>query len=342
MIQRNVTIYDLASKLNLSTATISRALNDDPVVSKKTRKAVLDAANQLGYQRNHFARVLRHQKTYTIGVLIPELSSHFMTAVIAGIEKVAAKAGYQLLIAHSAEQYDKEVANVTNLFHKRVDGLIASLALTTRQYDHFNLFTDKSIPLIFFDRAPDSNDYNRVIIDNEKGGYTATRHLIDQGCKDIVLVTGHPGREVYAQRLAGYQKALQEAGLPVRPENMIMKDLNNNWGAIIAQEIMERRERPDGLFITQDYTAAICMQTLRANGWRIPEDIAVVGFNDDLIGTVATPQLTTIRYPADDIGQTAARLLLDQLDGKQSQQCAQTMIIQADLIIRGSTRSTTG
>lgn len=338
MIKKDVTIYDLASKLKVSTATISRALNDDPAVSKKTRKAVLDAAQQLGYQRNHFARVLRHPKTYTIGVLVPELGSHFITAVIAGIEKVAARADYQLLIAHSAENYEKEVTNINNLFHKRVDGLIASLAANTRQFDHFRLFTEKSIPLVFFDRAPDTSEYSRVIINNEKGGYTATRHLIDQGCRNIVLVTGNTCSPVYAERQAGFVRALTQAGIPCRPENMISKDLNNNWGTAIAQEIMNRPDKVDGLFITQDHTAAVCMQALKAHGWRIPEDIAVVGFNDDLIATIATPQLTTIRYPADEIGQMTARLLLDQLEGKLSQPCAQTTIIQSELIIRGSSR----
>src|SRR5204863_7723504 len=142
----------------LSIATVSRGLNDDPVVSKKTRKKIFDLAEELGYRSNHFARNLRQQTTNTIGIIIHELNSNFITAVLAGIEKVTTEAGYDLIIAHSSESYAKEAANAKNLFHKRVDGLIVSLSFSTTNLDHFQPFIDKGIPVIFFDRVEENGN----------------------------------------------------------------------------------------------------------------------------------------------------------------------------------------
>jgi len=148
--EKDVTIYDLARELNISVATVSRALKDDPVVSKKTRKKVYDLADKMGYRTNLFARNLRTQETRTIGFLIHELNSNFSTSVLSGIEKITTEAGYDLIIAHSSESYEKEVSNARNLFNKRVDGLIASLSFDTKNYDHFKLFSDKGVPVVFF------------------------------------------------------------------------------------------------------------------------------------------------------------------------------------------------
>src|SRR5436190_4650188 len=183
--RKEVTIYDLAHKLNISVATVSRALKDDSVVSKKTKKKIADLAEELGYRSNHFARNLRQQQTNTIGVIVHELNSNFITSVLAGIEKVTTEAGYDLIITHSSESFTKEAANAKNLFHKRVDGLIASLSFDTTNLDHFQPFIDKGVPVIFFDRAEEGSNNTIVIIDNRKCGYQATKHLIEQGCKRI-------------------------------------------------------------------------------------------------------------------------------------------------------------
>src|SRR6185503_19149636 len=161
--------------LNISIATVSRGLNDDPVVSKKTRKKIFDLAEELGYRSNHFARNLRQQQTNTIGIIVHELNSNFITSVLAGVEKVTAEAGYDLIIAHSSESFTKEAANALNLFHKRVDGLIASLAFDTEGLDHYKSFEEKGIPVIFFDRVEEKSESTKVIIDNYKCGYQATQ-----------------------------------------------------------------------------------------------------------------------------------------------------------------------
>ena len=206
--EKDVTIYDIAKRLNISVATVSRALKDDPVVSKKTKKRITDLVSEIGYRSNHYASNLRRQHTNTIGVIVHELNSNFITSVLAGIEKVTTEAGYDLIIAHSSESYNKEAANARNLFHKRVDGLIASLAFDTTDLDHFKPFVDKGVPLLFFDRVEQDGNNTVVIIDNNKCGYQATQHLIDQGCTRIAHVTASLKRNVYSQRFKGYRDAL--------------------------------------------------------------------------------------------------------------------------------------
>jgi LacI family transcriptional regulator len=224
--KKDVTIYDIAQKLELSSATVSRGLQDNPAINKHTRKKIQQTAKYFGYRHNTFASSLRKQKTNTVGFIIHELNSNFITSVLAGIEKVTAEAGYDLIIAHSSESYEKEAANALNLFHKRVDGLIASLAFNTRGLDHYRSFDDKGIPMIFFDRVEEKSDSTTVIVDNYKSGYQATKHLIEQGCEKIVLVTASLKRNVYAQRYKGYMDALYDHNITFEKDLVLIKDLS--------------------------------------------------------------------------------------------------------------------
>jgi LacI family transcriptional regulator len=267
---------------------------------------------------------------------VHELKSNFITSVLAGIEKVTTEAGYDLIIAHSAESFEKEAANALNLFHKRVDGLIASLASNTESLDHFNPFTEKNIPVVFFDRVEENTNSTKVIIDNYTCGYKATQHLIDQGCKKIVLVTADLRRNVYGQRHQGYKDALAGAGIAYDNNLVLIKDLSERCGVEAALEIIGMNKRPDGAFITNDFSAAICMKTLKENGIRIPHDIAIVGFNDDAISEIIEPQLTTIRYPGTEMGALAALNLINHLQGLTNLHRAKTVVVQSDLVIRQS------
>ena len=334
--KKEVTIYDIAQKLELSSATVSRALKDHPAINKNTRKKIQDTAKELGYRHNTFASNLRKQKTNTIGVIVHELNSNFITSVLAGIEKVTTQAGYDLIIAHSSESFEKESANALNLFHKRVDGLIASLAFDTKGLDHYQPFVDKSIPIIFFDRVEETSDTTKVIIDNYKCGYQATQHLIEQGCKRIVLVTANLKRNVYAQRHKGYMDALYDNSIAYDKEKVLIKDLSEQCGVEAALQILKMKPLPDGAFITNDFSAAVCMQTLKEYGINIPEDIAIVGFNNDAISKIVEPRLTTIDYPGIDMGEIAARNLINHLKGVASIKHTNTIVIRSDLIIRKS------
>lgn len=334
--KKEVTIYDIALKLDISSATVSRGLQDHPAINKNTRKKIQDIAKELGYRHNNFASNLRKQKTNTIGVMVHELNSTFMTSVLAGIEKVTTEAGYDIVIAHSSESFEKETANANNLFHKRVDGIIASLSFDTNNLNHFKQFEDRGIPLIFFDRVEEKLDYTKVIIDNYKCGYQATQHLIEQGCKKIVLVTANQKRNVYAQRYKGYADALFDNNIPLNKNLVLIKDLSEQCGVDAAKEILKMKPLPDGAFITNDFSAAVCMQTLKEYGVRIPEDIAIVGFNNDSVSKIVEPQLTTIQYPGADVGEIAARNLVNHLKGISDIQHTQTIVVRSELIIRNS------
>lgn len=333
---KEITIYDIARELKLSAATVSRGLKNSDVISKNTRKRILDKAEELGYRHNSFASNLRKQKSHTIGVLLHELNSNFITSVLAGIEKVTTESGYDIIIAHSAENYEKEVANANNLFHKRVDGVIASLSFTTKNLDHFKVFFEKNIPVIFFDRVDENSENTHVIIDNYKCGYVATQHLIEQGCRKIAMLTANLKRNVYAKRHKGYTDALYDAGIEYKKNLVLVKDLSEESAIEAAHELLKISPLPDGLFVTNDFIAAVCMQELKRHGVRVPEDIAIVGFNNDAISKIIDPQLTTINYPGKDMGEITARNLINHLKGAGNIATTNRIIVKSELLIRES------
>jgi LacI family transcriptional regulator len=334
--KREVTIYDLAKELNISTATISRALNNHPTVSKKTKKKINELAKVLGYQQNNFASNLRKNKTNTIGVIIHELNSRFIISVLSGIEKVTTAAQYDIIIGHSAEKATREAANALNLFHKRVDGIIASLAYDTENLDHYEPYLKKGIPIVFFDRVKKDSAGIKVVIDNYKAGYEATTHLIQQGCKRLVHITGSLLQNVYADRWKGFQDVLAANNLPCGPEQLIVNDLSEKASIEAAAHLLAMENRPDGLFIANDLSAAVCMQKLKEGGVRVPQDMAIVGFNNDLVSRIVEPALTTINYTGQDIGEIAAKSLINQLNGDSLADTSYTITLQSELIIRAS------
>lgn len=333
---KEVTIYDLAKQLNISIATVSRALNDDPVVSKKTKKRIYDLAQELGYRHNRFASSLRKQKTNTIGVIVPKLNSNFIAGVLAGIEKSASEAGFDLIIATSSEDAAKERANALNMFHKRVDGLMVSLSFDTDNLDHFAAFEAKGIPVVFFDRVEEKSDTIKVVIDNYKCGYQATQHLIEQGCQRIAVVTASLKRNVYAQRHKGYVDALFDNKMEADPSLLLVGDLTEQSAIDAAAALLQMERLPDGLLVTNDFAAAVIMQILKESDVRIPEDIAIVGFNNDVISKLIEPQLTTIDYPGMDMGAIAARNLVNHLKGIADIRQTSTVVVRTELIVRAS------
>ena len=333
---KEVTIYDIASALNISIATVSRGLKNDPVVNKQTKKKIFDLAGKLGYRTNHFARNLRNQKTNTIGIIVHELNSNFITSVLAGVEKVTTEAGYDLVIAHSCESFSKEIANAKNLFDKRVDGLIASLSFDTKNLDHFIPFKERNVPVVFFDRVEQDDKNTVVVIDNDKCGYQATEHLIQQGCKKIVHITSSLKRNVYSKRFKGYKDALFDNGIPYDENLLIVNDLSESAAIESAMQMLKMDPLPDGAFITNDFVAAVVMRTLKENSIKIPTDISIVGFNNDAICTLVEPTLSTINYPGIEVGEVAARNLINHLKGIGNLQNTNTIIIHSNLIIRQS------
>jgi LacI family transcriptional regulator len=335
---KEATIYDIANKLQLSPATVSRALQDNPAVNKQTRKKVFAMAEKIGYRTNQFARNLRKQKTNTIGVIVPRLNSHFMSSVIAGIEHYANSEGYNLIISQSSEIASKEAANARTLFNNRVDGLLVSLAYDTTDLSHFESFLKKDIPVIFFDRVAEFGHSTAIVINNQKAAYEVTQHLIRQGCKRIVHLTAASAQNVYADRLQGYKQALLANNLPFDETYILTGNLSLEAGKKAAETILEMDPRPDGIFAANDNCAVGCMLTLKKAGIRIPEDIAVAGFNNDPVSQVIEPNLTTINYPGYEMGEVAARQLIHHLKGDTKVQTTNSIILRSELIIRDSTQ----
>ncbi len=333
---KEITIYDIAKALDVSPSTVSRALKNNKLISNTTRKMILDKAVELGYRHNSFASNLRKQKSHTIGVLLHDLNSNFITSVLAGIEHVTTKEGYDIIIAHSANDFEKEIANANNLYHKRVDGLIASLTNTSSDLDHFKIFFEKKIPVLFFDRVNENSDKTHVIIDNCRCGYLATQHLIEQGCKHIAILTADLTQNVFFQRHRGYVDALYDAGIEYNKELVLEKDLSEESGLEAAHEILQMNPLPDGIFITNDFVAAVCMHELKRNGINIPEDIAVVGFNNESISKIVEPQLTTINYPGKSMGELTARNLIDHLKNVSTITSTNRITVKSELIVRES------
>jgi LacI family transcriptional regulator len=335
--KKDITIYDLAKDLHISPATVSRALNDHPSVNKNTKKRIFTRAQELGYQSNTFASNLRRKHTNTIGVIVPHLNSVFMSSVIAGMEKVANAAGFTLLISQSLETTQKEVSNAHTLFNSRVDGLLVSLAFDTENINHFEPFIKKGIPLIFFDRVFDDKRCTSIVIDNVKAGYEATSHLIRQGCRQIIHITNKLNLNVYADRLRGYQLALLENKIPFEEKNLIITNLSDEEDrTAVARQLLERRPLPEAIFAANDAVAVSCMRVLKQAGVRIPQDIAIVGFNDEVIAMVIEPNLTTIHNPGYEMGEIAVRHLINHLTGSQDINTTNAIILRSDLVIRES------
>ena len=334
--KKEVTIYDLALKLNISPTTVSRGLQDHPAINKATKKKILELANEIGYRSNHFARNLRQQKTNTIGVIVPRLNSSFTSTAIAGMENVVNKSGYTLLISQSLELFKKEIANAKTMFNNRVDGLLVSLAYDSENIAHFNDFFNKNVPVIFFDRVPESNDFTAILIDNKKSAYEAVNHLIEQGCKRIVHITAPENRNVYRDRLQGYKKALADNKIEYNEAYVLTSNLTQEAGAQAAEKIKQMRPLPDAVFAANDITAIGCMLAMKKAGINIPKDMAFVGFNNDAVSNVVEPNLTTVNYPGYEMGCIAAQNLINHLNGVSNIKTTNTIILRSELLIRDS------
>jgi LacI family transcriptional regulator len=338
--KKEITIYDIAASLNLSSATVSRGLKDHPAIRKETKKRILEKAKEMGYRHNQFASNLRRSRTNTIGVIVPRLNSYFMSSVISGIEKVANESGYNLVISQSLESEKKETVNIKTMFNSRVDGLLVSLAYDTEDVSRFDIIFDKNIPLIFFDRVIDHPLCTSVVIDNYAAGYAMTEHLLQQGRKRIVHITANLTRNVYADRLRGYKQALADHGIPFDEQLLFVNNLSEAACIEAMQSILNMDPLPDAIFSTNDSSAVICIRELKKAGIRVPEQVAVGGFNNEPISTVIEPNLTTVNYPGKEMGEVCANILIRKLANANNADLNR-VVLRHQLIIRESSQSGT-
>ncbi len=334
-----VTIKDLAKRMNLSVSTISRALHNNPSIGEETTREVWKLAKQLGYLPNSVASNLRRRKTNMIGVIVPRIDITFHSYVISGVEEIAYKMGYNVTIYQSKDSLEREVAITGILQTNMVDGIIACLALETQNCSHFTRFNSLKVPLVFYDRVSNDLEASKVIIDDFDAAFRVTEHLIITGCKKIAHIAGCQTTSIFASRLEGYKAALLRYNIPFDP-NLVCcaTDLSYEEGSRCTRKLLKLTEIPDGIFCANDYTAIGAIQSIKKSNLRIPEDIAVAGFSNYPVSTIIEPALTTIDDRAFEMGKTAARMLIRQIEDRDVNIASETVVIKTDLIVRESTK----
>ncbi|WP_110355648.1 LacI family DNA-binding transcriptional regulator [Arenibacter sp. ARW7G5Y1] len=338
--ENKTTIHDIAKALKIDASTVSRALNNSPRVSQKTKEKILAKANELGYQRNVLASNLRKSVTNTIGVIVPRISRHFFSSVISGIEEAAYDAGYNVIICQSLEQLKRERKIVETLLANRVAGVLLSVSMETVEYDHLLNMKNNGTPFLFFDRHCEIEGISSVLIDDFQGGFDATEHLILNGCKNIGHFSGPQELAIYRNRTAGYRKALEKHKIPFRPELVLRSSLMENDGAEGAKTLLSLPTRIDGLFSANDVAAIGAMKYFKKKGVKVPEKVAIVGFSNEPVSGIIDPSLTTIDQPGFQIGQIATKLLLEEINNTPSTTATvgKTTIQKSSLIERDSSR----
>jgi LacI family transcriptional regulator len=336
-VPKKYTIQDIAKELSTTPSTVSRALQDNPRISKKMRKKVKELAVKFDYQPDFRALSLRTGSGRTIGVLVPQVDRHFFATVLRGIDEVATQADYKVMICQSYESQLKELALIRSLLGGKVDGLIASVSIETSDSKNFESFIQRGIPLVFFDRVLDTLKASKVVIDDYKGGILAVEHLISKGCKRIAHFAGPQHIQVYANRTQGYIDTLENHGHKVDPNLIFHGIITRETGCEAMQKILSMSPRPDGLFSSGDYSALGAMLCALEAGLSVPDEIAFVGFANEPFGSIITPTLTSIDQHALEMGRQAALLLIEEIENKTNTFVPRTVMLDPHLIERRST-----
>lgn len=338
--KQKVTLKQIAKELDVSISTVSKALKDSTEISLDTRQKIKAFAKLCNYKPNNIALSLKNRKTKTIGVIIPEIVHHFFTTVIGGVEKIANENGYNVIICSSNNSFDKEVMNMEMLASGTADGFILSVAKETQQkkdYHHLEETMSQGMPIVLFDRIIDEVVCDKVIIDDAKGAQKATDHLLSIGCKNIALLTTVDYISVGKLRTNGYLRSLRSADI-VEREDFILKieDIDNCQAEI--SDFLKGKDI-DAIFAVNELFAVTAVKILKEQGKNVPDDVSVIGFTDGILSKYFIPSLTTISQHGEEMGAIAARLLIDKLEGDDSDiEEYRTVIIDTSLIIRESAK----
>jgi DNA-binding LacI/PurR family transcriptional regulator len=332
-----VTIKDIARSLNISISTVSRALRGMPEIHPDTRSAVVRLAEELDYQPNQLAKNLAKSRTRTIGVIVPNLSYYYFSAMLNSIEESALQAGYSVLVCQTNESYLREITNIQNLMRSQVEGFIISLSRDTDNYEHVERLARKNIPLVLFDRYAESIDVSKVIVDNQAAAFKATEHLIENGCQRIGFLAGPSQLLLSNQRVAGYREALAKHGLSVGDQYVVHCDYTQENTIMQTLTLMSLPQPPDGVVMISDRVAYPAMYAMNQKGLRIPQDVAVVSFNNEPVSAFFSPALSSVSQPIQDMGAETVRLLLKQLDATEETVVPrETKVMETQLIVRAS------
>ncbi|CDF79840.1 transcriptional regulator, LacI family [Formosa agariphila KMM 3901] len=330
---KHITIKDVAKKLNVSISTVSRALNDKYDIKEETKDLILKTAKELGYTPNPIARKLSQQRSFTIGIVVPEFSSNYFPEIMIGAQQVLHEEGYQVLIMQSNNSWEIERKNIETLVNNMVDGLIISLTSEIKNNAYYHSLLELDIPMVFFNRTVDEISASKVLFNDYKWAFFATEHLIVQGYDNIVHLTGTTNLTLTKNRLKGFEDAHRKHKLPVG--KIIPCGFGIEDGERIAQEMIDKNEIPRAIFAANDSCAIGAMTIFKKYGFVIPNDIAIVGFTESAVAKHTSPTLTSVEQPTNDIGQTAAKLLLNQINNKGIF-VPQTIILNGRLNIRDS------
>lgn len=312
--KKSATIYDISEKLNISAATVSRALNNHPKISIKTKELVLATAKELNYKQNTLAQALKSGKTNNVGIIVPYINSNFFSSVIRGIEEELSLHGYHVIICQSHEDVDLERKQLNTLLNAQVDGIFMSVSKTTQDISHIEAAKESNIPIIFFDRKKDIKGTSTVTIDDYKAGFEATEHLIKQGCKKICHLSGDLRLEIYQNRYKGYVDALRENNLRVRKDFIIPIESSIQGGVDAINALWSLPVQPDGIFSASDYAALGACQQLKKQKINIPNDVAIIGFSNEPFTQYMELPISSIDQTPDIMGKISAQVFLEYMN----------------------------
>jgi len=330
-------IVDIAHKLGLATSTVSRALNNHPRISKKTKRAVKLEAKAFNYQPHRLTGTLRNGKNSVIGVIIPAIDWNFFGSIVRAIEERLRKEGYQITTCQTYEDPALEAAAIEIFLNLRVGGIIATLSKRTTNFDHFLKAKQKGIPVVLFDRANDELDFSHVIIDDFMGAFRAVDHLISQGCKRIAHFTNVQKINIYKERLRGYRAALEKNDIPFSPELVFEGDMQLEDGRRCMQVLLDRNILLDAVFSASDLAAMGALQVLKENNIRVPEDVAIVGFGNEPFTSFSDPSISSVDQHCKRMGNTASEVFLEELKRNSMQKfIPRKVVFTPELVVRRS------
>jgi len=333
------TIKDIAKALDLSTSTVSRALNGSYEIGTETKKLVLEYAEKINYRPNPIALSLKEQKSHSIGVVVAEVANNYFSQAINGIESIAYNRGYHVIITQTHESFDRETANVKHLLSRHVDGLLVSISAETVDISQYQYLHEKGFPIVFFDRIVAEIDTHKITANNFKGSFAATEQLINTGFTKIAHLTNSNNLLISRERCDGFKAALQKHGIEFKPEYLKYCDhggMIQDEVKLAVTELIELEDRPEAIFIASDRLTTNCLHILKTMNIKVPDDIAIAGFTNSDVAELFNPPLTVVRQPAFQMGQMATEMLIKTIESKRPVEEYITEELETELIVRAS------
>lgn len=317
MKQRRTSLKDLADKLGVSIATVSRALRNSHEVGEEMTQKVKKLAKELNYRPNPFAQSLRKEAPRVIGVIVPNLVTHYYAAVLDGIEDYASKLGYSVISSNSHEDHEREAQALDNFLNMHVEGIIACLAQDTTDYSHFEQLHEMGVPLVFFARCCLEDMFSQVVGNGDVAAQEATQHMIETGSRRVAFIGGPNHLDMVRRRKHGYLEALRENRIPIDRDLVVCDKIDFDVARNATLRLLEGENPPDAILAFNDIITYAAFDAIKSKGLRIPEDVAIIGFTDGDTAAFVTPRLTAIMDQAHVQGTKACQLLMKSINGDE-------------------------